>query len=114
MPYRFPPGTILLTLQNSDYLGIDSTGLLGNVAPLSTIVLYQGSETVMDEIISTYGGPFYGASSTNIEYDRSSNFPAPVKDCSSMERIVASASDIKSNWRTVENGNPGEGNYSQP
>jgi len=112
MPYRFPKGTILLTLGNSNYLGLDSKSLLGNTPPLSVLILYRGTQNVMDEIVSSYGTPTYGSAPSSVQDDRSDNFPFPVPDCASVERIIASAPDLKSNWKIVENGNPGEGSYA--
>jgi len=111
MPYIFPKDTIILTLSNSDYLGTDTSGLLGNSTPFSTLVLYVGSESVMDAVISTYGTPAYGSSPKNVVDNNLDIFPFSVPDCHSVERIVASQHDLVTNWREIDLGNPGEGNY---
>lgn len=111
LPYRFPKGTVLLSLGNSEYLGLDSISLLGNSLPYSVLVLYQGTQDFMNEVISTYGAPSYGSSPHNIQSERQDNFPFPINDCNSVERIVLSSPDNKNNWRIVENGNPGAGDY---
>jgi hypothetical protein len=111
MPYIFPKKTIILTLANSNYLGNDNTGLLGSVRPLSTLVLYIGSNSFMDTVVSTYGTPNYGSSPKDVTDDKLDAFPYPVSDCHSIERIVASGGDLLGNWRTIDKGNPGEGDY---
>ena len=109
-PYFFPKNTIILTLADGDYLGNDTFGLLGNVPPITTLVLYIGSNTVIDKVISTYGTPSFGPSPQSIiviwDY-----FRYVIPDCHSMERIIASGADIISNWRRIEKGNPGQGDY---
>lgn len=112
MPYIFPKGTIILTLVNSKYLGNDNKGLLGSTSPLSVLVLYKGSQSLIDEVISTYGTPSFGASVGSVKDDGLDNIPLKVGDCTSIERIIASAPDVQGNWETVLNGNPGQGSYS--
>jgi hypothetical protein len=112
MPYTFAKGTIILTLGNSDYLGNDSTGMLGNSDTLTAIVLYKGSETNIDEVISTYGTPFYRSSPQNIQDGKKDGLPLLVSDCYSVERIVPSGRDMSGNWRAILNGNPGQGDYN--
>jgi len=111
MPYIFPKGTIILTLTNSYYLGNDNSGLLGTDSPLSTLVLYIGSKSNMDQVISTYGTPAYGVSPGNVVDDHLDKFPYPAYNCQSMERVVPSGEDIVGNWRKVDGGNPGDGEY---
>jgi hypothetical protein len=111
MPYIFPNGTIILTLTNSYYLGNDNSGLLGTESPLSTLVLYIGSNSTMDNIISTYGTPTYGSSPNNVVDDHLDKFPYPVYNCQSVERVVPSGEDLAGNWRYIDQGNPGDGDY---
>lgn len=111
MPYKFPEGTIILTVSQGDYLGNDGKGLLGTNSPLSTLVLYTGTNLVIDRVISTYGTPSFGSSPNNVQDDSLDNFPYPVYECTSMERVVASGPDVLGNWREVLDGNPGAGNY---
>lgn len=111
MPYIFPRGTTILTLANSNYLGNDNKGLRGTDLPLSTLALYVGSNSVMDKVVSTYGTPVYGSSPGNVVDDRLDAFPYPLYNCQSMERVVAFGKDITGNWRDLDEGNPGAGNY---
>lgn len=111
MPYIFPENTIVLTLSNSEYLGNDATGLFGNSIPYTVLVLYTGSETVMDIVVSTYGTPNYGSSPQNVYDNNIDAFPFSVPDCHSMERIIPSGKDVVSNWTELNEGTPGEGNY---
>lgn len=111
MPYAFPAGTIILSFSTSKYLGNDSTGLVGGKTPLTTIVLYQGTDNIISHAISTYGSPNYGSTPDNVEDDKLDSFPYPLSACRSMERINASGPDQTSNWREIDAGNPGKGNY---
>lgn len=111
MPYIFPKDTIILSLVNSNYLGDDSTGLYGNAQPIHVLSLYIGSETLMETVVSTYGAPIYGSSPSNVIDNGADNFPFPVPDCHSVERIIASGSDTVNNWREIDEGTPGTGAY---
>ena len=66
LPYKFPKGTIILTLGNSDFIGNDGVGLLGNSEPVSLLVLYKGTETIMDEVVSTWVHQSYSKSDLKI------------------------------------------------
>jgi len=116
MPYFFPQGTILLTIESGNFLGNDKTGLLGSTDPLTVIVLYKSTTgTFIDNPISTYGSPKFGTSADSIQNVGSgtNNFPFYMDACYSMERISPSDADVSSNWQKVLNGNPGAGNYGQ-
>ena len=113
MPYAFPKDTIILSFSTSKWLGNDTTGLVGKKSDMSltVIVLYQGSKTIISNVVSTYGTPIYGSSPGNVQDDRLDKFPYPLADCRSMERINASGPDNISNWHDINMGNPGRGNY---
>jgi hypothetical protein len=111
MPYIFPEGTIILTIDNGEYLGDENFGLTGTSSPLSVIVLYIGTSNIIDKVISTYGSPKYGASPESISDNGLDKIPYSVELCYSVERISASGPDSESNWRKLKDGSPGFGDY---
>ena len=114
MPYAFPKDTIILSFSTSKFLGNDTTGLVGTKSDMSmtVIVLYQGTQKIISNVVSTYGTPTYGSSPNNVQDDKLDKFPYPLPDCRSMERINASGPDNINNWHDINMGNPGMGDYS--
>ncbi|MFT3894827.1 MAG: lamin tail domain-containing protein [Anaerolineales bacterium] len=111
MPYAFPQGTTILTFTTSEYVGNDSKGLAASYYPLTTIVLYIGTEDVISTVVSTYGTPYYGSVPDNIADNKADNFPYFISQCHAMERIDASKPDALDNWHEINEGKPGSGNY---
>jgi hypothetical protein len=112
MPYHFPSGTVVLTFSTSQYVGNDSLGLSASTHPLTTIVLYKGTNSIISTVISTYGTPFYGSDPNNIKDDHQDNLPFPITEqCHVMERIDAARPDSLDNWHELTVGNPGRGDY---
>ncbi len=111
MPYKFPKGVLLLTIETGQLLGNDKTGLLGNSDPLTVIVLYKGTNNIMINPISSYGSPVYGSAVDSVR-NNDDGFPYPLYECNSMQRIIASGPDQPTNWQMVKNGNPSLGPYS--
>ena len=110
MPYRFPEDTIILTIGNGDCLGNETSGLLGKTNPLSVVVLYKGTEFLIEEVVSTYGTPVVGLSPYEIRNDED-DLPVMIGDCHSAERIDIFKPDSESNWRTTSVISPGWGTY---
>jgi hypothetical protein len=113
MPYAFQQGTTILTFPSSDYVGNDSKGLTASAYPLTTIVLYKGTEDVISTVVSTYGTPSYGSTPDNIADDKADNFPYFISQCHAMERINAVKPDSLNNWREINILSPGSGNYEK-
>jgi len=112
MPYHFSSGTVVLTFSTSQYMGNDSLGLSASTHPLTTIVLYKGTDSIMSTVVSTYGTPYYGSVPDNIKDDHLDNLPFIITEqCHAMERIDASGPDSLDNWREIDGGKPGLGNY---
>lgn len=111
MPYIFPEGTLILTIADGQLLGDESDGI--EVTNRDTIVLYQGSKSIIEKVISTYGSPIIGNSTSSIRDDGLDHIPfsAPSDDCWSVERIIPVNSDIETNWEKVQKSSPGNGNY---
>ncbi len=115
MPYRFPAGTVILTIEGSDRLGDDLLCILGEGRP-DFVVLYEGGSNAVREIVSTYGGP----SPARYPYEFTDptphdNFPFVLHDCSSAERIDPRGPDVAENWYEVRNGgSPGAAPYPSP
>jgi len=105
--YRFPEGTIILTIDNGEYLGDEIYGLTGTNNPLSVIVLYIGTSNIIDKVISTYGSPKYGTSPENIRDNGLDKIPFSVEVCYSVERLSASGPDSENNWKKLKDGSPG-------
>jgi hypothetical protein len=112
MPYQFPAETVVLSIESGERLGNETTGLLGKTNPLSVIVLYRGTELLIDEIISTYGTPVERTSPYEIR-NNEDDLPFFVDDCHSVERINSSGPDVVANWRKSPVVSPGRGSYSQ-
>jgi hypothetical protein len=111
MPYVFPEGTIILTVADGLLLGDESDGI--EVTNRDTIVLYQGTETYIENIISTYGSPIISSSPTSIKDDSLDDIPfyASPNDCWSVIRILPVNEDLETNWERVDKSSPGSGNY---
>lgn len=111
MPYRFPQNAVILTAADSRSLGDDFFNLIGDGQSLDTLVLYKGGNTVIQEVISTYGTPKLDSYVMNIRDDNRDNLPLNLHECSSAERIQPTGMDSFDNWREIINGSPGEAPY---
>lgn len=115
MPYRFPAGAVILTIDGSERLGDDLLSIVGEGRP-DFVVLYEGGFNSVNEVISSYGGPTparypYEFRDPN-PYD---NFPMILHECSSAERIDPRGPDVAENWYEVRNGgSPGSAPYPSP
>jgi hypothetical protein len=106
-PYVLPEGTIILTVQSGKYLGNDHTGLLGNVQPLTVMLLYVGTDARIEQAISTYGTPRFSDSPTSLQDDGLDLLPLSVQDCHSAARIDPAGPDTLDNWHVVRPPTPG-------
>jgi hypothetical protein len=111
MPYIFPEGTVLLTLETGLLIGDEMSGI--EVTNRDVIVLYQGTATLVEKVISTYGSPILSSSPTSIRDDNKDKIPVDTNtdDCWSVERIHATQDDIESNWRKIQKNTAGSGHY---
>lgn len=105
-PYIFPEGTIILTIATGNVLGSDDFGI-EIVQIRNPVILYQGTDTEIYKIISTYGSPTRTGSPTNIKDDEKDGIPLVLNECYSAERMFITGADVEINWRAVKNGNPG-------
>jgi hypothetical protein len=108
-PYRFPDNTIILTIANGERLGNETNGIRGTNSPLDTIVLYVGTASMLDIIVSTYGSPVYGGSPESIHDDAADNIPLVLENCYSAERISPKMPDAAGSWVKKQGGTPGSG-----
>jgi hypothetical protein len=112
MPYKFPDGTVILTIAESETLGDDYFGIIGNENGLDTLTLYVGGTAVMDKVVDTYGTPLIkDLYPIHIDDDHLDNLPLYLHECESAERINPMQPDTAANWITLLNGSPGEGPY---
>lgn len=111
MPYQFPPGTVILTIASSDSLGDDYFGILGDGDTRDPLVLYMGSATVVDTVLSTYGSPALSTYVREIHDDRLDNIPLDLHACGSAERSDPNGKDTFDNWHEVLDGSPGDAPY---
>lgn len=111
MPYIFPEGTIILTVADGLLLGDETNGI--EVTNRDTIILYQGTESFIEKIISTYGSPIISSSPISIRDDDLDDIPfnASPDDCWSVTRILPVNEDIETNWERVQKSSPGSGSY---
>ena len=112
MPYQFPAATVILTAEASQTLGDDFFGIISSEDGYDTLTLYMGSDTVIDQIVDTYGTPnINGPYTVNIDDDHLDHTPLYLSECESAERINPQLPDAESNWITVRGGTPGDGPY---
>jgi hypothetical protein len=111
MPYRFPSGTVILTVAEGDRIGDDVFGLVGSGSGRDIVVLYTGGSNSIQKVISTYGTPILGAYPQDLRDDRADNLPLDLHECASAERINPLGPDEFKNWREVLQGSPGEAPY---
>ena len=112
MPYRFPPGTVILTTESGQTLGDDYFGIISSEDGYDTLTLYIGSETVIDRIVDTYGTPLInGPYPVNIDDNHLDNMPLYMSECESAERVDPRRPDAETNWITLFGGSPGDGPY---
>ncbi len=111
MPYSFPPNTIILTIAASDSLGDDYFNIIGDGDSRDPVVLYAGSASVVDVVISTYGSPTSSTYVTEIRDDRLDNIPLDLHACGSAERVTPTGPDVFDNWHEVPGGSPGDAPY---
>lgn len=112
MPYVFPESTVILTVEKGQLLGDEKRGI--EFYNRDIIVLYQGDEFVVDNVVSTYGSPILSSSPTNIKDDGKDSIPLfseNIHTCDSVERINPINEDVESNWRIISSYSPGEGKY---
>ncbi len=111
MPYVFPEGTVLLTLETGLLIGDEINGI--EVTSRDVVVVYQGTATMVEKVISTYGSPILSNSPTSIRDDNRDKIPidTSVDNCWSVERILATQDDIESNWRKNLKNTAGSGHY---
>ncbi len=111
MPYQFPPNTIILTIASSDSLGDDYFNIIGDGEGRDPVILYAGSGSVADRILSTYGSPFTSTYVVEFRDDRQDNLPLDLHACGSAERVSPLGADIFDNWHEVPGGSPGDAPY---
>jgi hypothetical protein len=112
MPYRFPKGTVILTIAEGDRIGHTVYGIIGHGGGRDVVVLYNGGAKSILQVISTYGSPlFLGLYPQDIRDNRADNLPLDLHTCSSAERVNPLGSDTFEGWREVLNGSPGEAPY---
>ncbi|MEZ0397063.1 MAG: lamin tail domain-containing protein [Anaerolineales bacterium] len=115
MPYRFPAGVLVLTIEGSERLGDDLLSIVGEGRP-DFVVLYEGGFNSVSKVISSYGGP--SPARYPYEFDDPTpfdHFPLLLHDCSSAERIDPRGPDVAENWYEVRNGgSPGSAPYPPP
>jgi hypothetical protein len=112
MPYKFPDGTIILTIAESETMGDNFFGIIADADGRDTITLYIGGATVMDTIVDTYGTPLISDSyPIHIDDNRLDHLPLYLHECESAERVNPQLPDTESNWAAVKGGTPGEGPY---
>jgi len=110
MPYRFPPNTVILTMEEGTYLVDEQYSIQGwiTTTQVSGVYLYIGTSSRIDQVISTYGIEVEGLSPEKQTGFRE-QLPIRTELCYSVERRIASGPDTIGNWDLVENGNPGLG-----
>lgn len=105
-PYIFPENTIILTIASSNLLGSDDFGI--EIARIrNPVILYQGTDSEIFRLISTYGSPTVTGSPVNASDDEKDGIPLVLNECYAAERIFIDGADVEFNWRAIENGNPG-------
>ncbi len=109
-PYRFPAGTIILTVEEDIRLGDHFYGMRADDLYHDVVILYQGGRLAMEGMpISTYGTPRIGSKYLRDVYDDGADaLPLIPAECSSVERIDPNAPDNVHNWHYVRMGSPGE------
>ncbi|MFZ5880554.1 MAG: hypothetical protein ACOY0R_14395 [Chloroflexota bacterium] len=111
MPYQFPPNTIILTIAGSDSLGDDYFNIVGDGEGRDPVILYAGSASVVDHILSTYGSPSTSTYVVEFRDDRQDNLPLDLHACGSAERVSPFGADVFDNWHEVPGGSPGDAPY---
>lgn len=112
MPYKFPPGVVILTAESSQTLGDDYFGIISDQDGYDTVTLYIGSGTVMDLVVDTYGTPtINGPYPVNIDDNHLDHTPLHLSECESAERIDPRQPDSEANWLALPGGSPGDGPY---
>ncbi len=106
-PYSFLESTIILTVAQGKYLGNDRTGLLGYSEPRTVIALYEGTQTSIALVDSTYGSPTVGNFPGSIVDNGQDGIPLAAPDCHAAVRTDRSGPDSADNWQLVNNGSPG-------
>jgi uncharacterized protein YdeI (BOF family) len=106
-PYDFPPGTIIVTVQN-DYLG---NGLTTD----DPLTLYSGLVMSQEYVISTFGTPLEYESFRDRDDDKLDNIPFDPGAGKSLERTFAEQPDSEDNWTVCGDGpSPGADNNDAP
>jgi hypothetical protein len=106
MPYTFPPKTILLTLAHSNYLGSERNGLETSKS-VDPLILYIGSESRVNQLISSYGAPKMDDSPFFEKSSGKNKIPIQLGDCHAAERGDPTAADSVESWRETDAGTPG-------
>lgn len=110
-PYKFPAGTVILTIEEKDRIGHNVLGIIGEGGGRDAVVLYLGGASSIREVKSTYGTPILSGYPQDIRDDREDNVPLDLHTCSSAERLNPLGQDTFENWHEVLNGSPGEAPY---
>jgi hypothetical protein len=111
MPYQFPPNTVILTIAASDSLGDDYFNIIGDGDGRDPVILYAGSGSVVDAVLSTYGSPNTSTYVVELHDDRLDNLPLDLHACGSAERVDPFGKDVFDNWHEVPGGSPGDAPY---
>lgn len=107
MPYAFPKGTVILTVDQGKRIGSEMNGILSSDASADGVFLYQGTRAKVDQLVSTYGVESVGMEPGIVQ--RKKGLPYHTSDCASVQRKIASGEDIPENWEIIPAGNPGTG-----
>ena len=110
-PYRFPNGTMILTIATGDRIGHKVFGLIGQGGGRDVVLLYIGGAKSIRQVVSTYGSPILAKYPQDIRDDRADDLPLDLHTCSSAERINPLGPDTFENWHEILDGSPGEAPY---
>jgi hypothetical protein len=108
-PYRFPPGTLILTIGETDRLGNKVSGLIssGKGVERDALYIYRGDRDRVIKFVSSYGIQTAGPHPSN--YYRLPDMPFEAQRCQSIQRKIPSAEDGHNNWQVIDEGTPGWG-----
>jgi hypothetical protein len=110
-PYRFPPGTLILTIGETDRLGNKVSGLIssGKGVERDALFIYRGERDHVTNFVSSYGIQTAGPHPSNFYLQP--DMPLEAQRCQSVERKLPSIEDGHNNWKVIEEGTPGWGPY---
>lgn len=110
MPYSIPENTIILTVEGNK-LGWSKFGIIGHGQGRDVLVLYRGGQTVLSEVVSTYGTPLINPFIDKIRDDYRDALPFDLPECRSANLKDIAKGDVQPNWELISGGTPGEGPY---